>query len=174
MLLERRKREFKMRKIPDIITEEEFITLIRKVRQKHHRIAFLLGFYACMRVSEVINLKKENIDRGQRIIRIKQAKGSKDRNIPIPPQTVKGLSHIPIKCGARALQIAFRKYGKDILNKEIRFHTLRHSGATHYLNKKKWSTRKVQQLLGHSKIQTTDIYTHVTPQDLIDEMYEED
>jgi len=161
-----------MRNIPETITEEEFIKLLRQVKKKHHRISFILGFYGCMRVSEVVNLKPENIDRGQRVIRIKQAKGKKDRNIPIPPQATRGLSYIPVGCGARALQIAFRKYAKDVLKKELHFHSLRHSGATHYLNKKRWSTRQVQQLLGHSKIQTTEIYTHVTPQDLINLMEE--
>lgn len=161
------------RKIPETISEEEFLTLLKKVRKKHHRIAFILGFYGCMRVSEVVKLQQENIDRGQRIIRIKQAKGKKDRNIPIPPQAIRGLSHIPVNCGSRALQIAFRGYSMKVLGKDLSFHTLRHSGATHYLNKKKWPTRKVQQLLGHSKIQTTEIYTHVTPQDLIEAMWED-
>lgn len=160
-------------KLPEIITEEEFIKIIRNTKKKHHRLAFILGFYGCMRVSEIINLKPEHIDRGQRIIRIKQAKGKKDRNIPIPKQAIRGLSHLPIRCGVRALQIAVKTYGKKILNKDIHFHTLRHSGATFYLNKKRWATRQVQQLLGHSKIQTTEIYTHITPQDLIDKMWNE-
>ncbi len=162
-----------MRKIPETITEKEFLTLLKKVKQKHHRIAFILGFYCCLRVSEVVNLKPENIDRGQRLIRIKQAKGKKDRNVPLPPEATRGLSNLPLKCGARALQIAFRRYARHILKKDLSFHSLRHSGATHYLNKKKWSTRQVQQLLGHSKIQTTEIYTHVTPQDLIEKMWDE-
>ena len=160
-------------RIPETITEQEFLKLVRAVKKKHHRIAFILGFYGAMRVSEVVNLKSENIDRGQRIIRIKQAKGKKDRNIPLPPQSTRGLSHIPLGCGARALQIAFRNYARKILNKDLHFHDLRHSGATFYLNKKKWSTRQVQQLLGHSKIQTTELYTHVTPQDLIDKMWDD-
>jgi integrase/recombinase XerD len=160
------------RKIPETIIEQEFIKLLKNTAKKHHRIAFILGFYGCMRVSEIVNLLPEHIDRGQRLIRIKQAKGNKDRNIPIPPQAVKGLSHIPIKCGVRSLQIAFKNKAKKVLDKDLHFHTLRHSGATHYLNKKKWSTRQVQQLLGHSKITTTEIYTHVTPQDLINEMWD--
>ncbi len=161
-------------KIPDTITEEEFLKIIRATKQKHHKIAFILGFYGAMRISEIIKLQPEDVDRGQRIIRIKQAKGNKDRNIPIPPQAVKGLSHLPIKCGVRALEIAIKNYGKKCLKKDIHFHTLRHSGATYWLNKKKWSTRAVQQLLGHSKITTTEIYTHVTPQVLIDKMWGED
>lgn len=160
-----------MRKIPETITEEEFIKIMKATRKPHHKLAFALGFYACMRVSEVVNLKPENIDRGQQLIRIKQAKGNKDRNIPIPPQVSRKLSYLPIKCSVRALQIAIKHYSNEVLDKDIHFHTLRHSGATHYLNKKKWSTRQVQKLLGHSKIQTTEIYTHVNPQDLIDLMW---
>jgi len=161
-------------KIPEVITEQEFIKLLKGVKKPHHKLSFILGFYGAMRVSEIVNLRPENIDRGQRLIKIKQAKGGKDRNIPIPPQAVRGLSHLPIKCGIRALEIAFKNYGKKALNKNLYFHQLRHSGATHYLNKKKWSTRQVQQLLGHSKIQTTEIYTHVTPEVLINQMWGED
>ena len=160
-------------KIPEVITEEEFLKLLRATKKKHHKIAFILGFYGCMRISEIVKLKPENIDRGQKLIRIKQAKGNKDRNIPLPPQAVRGLSHLPLKCGVRALQIAYRSYSMKVIKKDTHFHTLRHSGATFYLNKKKWSTRQVQQLLGHSKIQTTEIYTHVTPQVLIDKMWGE-
>ena len=159
-------------KIPDTITEEEFLKILKATKKLHHKIAYILGFYGAMRVSEIVSLKQENIDRGQRIIRIKQSKGNKDRNIPLPPQAIKGLKNIPIKCKKRALQTSIKLIAMKILNKNIHFHTLRHSGATYYLNKKKWSTRAVQQLLGHSKIQTTEIYTHVTPQDLIDKMWE--
>lgn len=161
-------------KLVETISEEEFIKIVKHTYKKHHRTAFILGFYGCMRISEVVNLRPEHIDKGQRLIRIKQGKGGKDRNIPLPPQVVGGLSYIPIKCGIRALQIAIHNYGLKILNKDIHFHTLRHSGASFYINKKKWSTRHVQQMLGHSKISTTEIYTHVTPQNLIEKMWEED
>lgn len=123
--------------IPDTITEEDFIKIFKATKKKHHRAAFVLGFYEGMRVSEIVNLQQENIDRGQKIIRIKKGKGSKDRNIPIAPQGMKALSHIPIKCGVRALEIAIKQYGKKVLKKDIHFHTLRHSAATYYLNKKK-------------------------------------
>jgi len=160
-----------MSKLPETITEESFIKILRATRKKHHRLAFILGFYGCMRISEIVSLRPEHIDRGQRLIRIKQGKGGKDRNIPIPPQATRGLSNLPLKCGVRALQTAFNHYSKKILGQRQNFHCLRHSGATYYLNKRKWSTRQVQQLLGHSKVQTTEIYTHVTPQDLIEQMW---
>lgn len=159
-------------KIPEAISEEEFIKVLRATRKPHHRLAFILGFYGCMRIGEILKLQPENVDRGQRLIRIKQAKGKKDRNIPLPKEAVRGLSHLPMPVGERALELAIKRIAKKAIKKDIHFHTLRHSGATHYLNRKKWSTRQVQQLLGHSKITTTEIYTHVTPADLIDKMWE--
>ena len=100
------------RKLPEIITEEELIEILKQTKKKHHKLAFALGFYEAMRVSEVVNLKPENIDRQLKLIKIKQAKGKKDRNIPISPQIVKGLKNLPIKCVIRALQTAFKKIGK--------------------------------------------------------------
>jgi len=150
------------RKLPETISEKEFISFIKNIDKKHYKLAFMLGFYCCLRVSEVVNLKPEHVDRGRRVIMIKQGKGKKDRNIPLPPQLVKGLSYLPVGVGDRALQIAFKKAAIKYLGRDLHFHTLRHSGATHYLNKKKWNIRQVQQLLGHSQLSTTAVYTHVT------------
>jgi site-specific recombinase XerD len=165
-----------MRKIPDTISEEELIKIVTSKKiKRHHKLSFLLGFYQSMRVSEVVKLRAEYIKTNQHIIQIKQAKGSKDRDIPIikpikmkPLTMVYALNHLPIGCGVRALEIAIKNYGKKILNKDIHFHTLRHSGATWLLNKKKWDIRKVQQFLGHEDIKTTQIYLHVGSQDLVD------
>ena len=161
------------RKIPETITEEEFLQILKHTKKKHHRLAFILGFYACMRVSEIVKLRPEDVDKGQKLIRIKQAKGGKDRNIPLPPQAVRGLKYLPIKCGVRALEKAINRISEKAIGRKIKFHTLRHSGATYYLNKKKWDLRSVQVLLGHSRITTTEIYTHVKPEDLIEKMWEE-
>lgn len=161
------------RRLPETISEEELVKVIRATKKKHHRLSFILGFYACMRVSEVVKLRPEDVDRGQRLIRIKQGKGGKDRNIPIPPQAVKGLSHLPIPCGVRALEIAFKNYSNRVLGRDLHFHSLRHGGASHYLNKKKWNIRQVQQMLGHSRLDTTMIYTHVSASDLIEKMWGE-
>ena len=159
------------RKIPETISEEELIRILEATKKNHHRIAFALGFYNCLRVSEIIKLMPENIDRGRRLLLIKEAKGMKDRNIPVAPQVMNGLRHIPVKCGIRALEISFKAYGKKILNRNLHFHQLRHSGATYYLNIKKWDLRSIQVFLGHARITTTEIYTHVQPQDLVNRMW---
>jgi len=162
------------RKIPETIQEEEIVKILQATKNPQHRSAFYLGFYQCLRVSEVIHLKQEDIDKQQHLIKVKQAKGNKDRHIPIIKPKIlsqatifKALNQIPIKIGKRAVQYAFKKKAQEVLNKDIHFHTLRHSGATWLLNKKKWDIRQVQRFLGHSKISTTEIYTHVSPEDLI-------
>ena len=157
--------------LPETISEEELIQILNSTKRPYHKLAFALGFYEAMRISEVINLKPEDVDRQLKLLHIKQSKGKKDRNIPIAPEVLKGLKHLPIKCKVRALQVKFKKIGKEVLKKDLHFHILRHSGITFYLTKKHWSSLEVQRLAGHSKIATTQIYTHINPQDLVDRMW---
>jgi len=161
-------------RIPETINETELQSILKLCRKTDHKIAFALGFYEGLRISEVTKLKPEDIDKGRRTIHIKSSKFGKDRIIPIAPQVMRGLKHLPVKCGIRALQIAFKTKAKKVLDKDLYFHCLRHSAATYYLNTKKWNLRQVQQLLGHSRVNTTQIYTHVTPNDLINIMWGED
>jgi len=160
------------RKLPNPITEEELIEVLKITKKPHHRTSFALAFYECLRVSEVVKLKQEDIKRDVKLLYIKQAKGNKDRNIPIAPEVMKYLKYIPIPCGIRALQKMWNKKTKEALGKSLNFHILRHSGITHYIVKKKWSSLNVQRMAGHSKIATTEIYTHINPVDLTELMWE--
>lgn len=160
------------KRLPQVIKEEEFLKILKETPQPHHRLAFMLGFYEGMRIGEIERLKPENVDYGQKLIRIIKSKRGKDRNIPIAPQVIKYLKRLPIKCGRRALEIAFKKKAKKVLGKDLKFHDLRHSAATYYLNEKGWDLRSVQVFLGHSRIDTTEIYTHVMPEDLVDKMWQ--
>ena len=98
-------------------------------------------------------------------IMLHNAKGGKDRQIPVSKAVERYLRHLPLKIGCRALEHAFKKKCKDVLDRDMHFHNLRHSGATHYL-KTGWNIRLVQQFLGHSNLSTTQIYTIVKPDDL--------
>lgn len=161
-----------MRRLPTVINYEEFNRILKATSYKHHRLAFKLGFLCCLRISEVVKLQQGDVDRSRGMLFIRQAKGSKDRYVPIAPPLVKDLSALPIKCGVRALQLAIKKKAKEAgVLKDIHFHTLRHSGATHYLNHG-MDLRRIQRLLGHSRLDTTGIYTHVNPEDLKKDMEE--
>lgn len=159
--------------LPEVITEEDIIKILNATKDPQDKLAYSLGFYEAMRISEIVNLKPENINLQQKLIMIKQAKGSKDRNIPIAPEVIKGLKYLPIGKKVRALQTSLKIKFKEVLGRtDLHFHSLRHSGITHYLTKKKWNSLEVQRLAGHSKISTTEIYTHISPQNLIDRMWE--
>lgn len=159
-------------KLPDTITEDELIKVLKITKQPHHRAAFVLGFYQCMRVSEVVNLQQEDVRRDTKLLYIRQAKGHKDRHIPIAPESMKYLKYFPLECGIRALQIAWNNATKKALGNSLKFHLLRHSGITFYLTKRKWNSLQVQRMAGHSKIATTQIYTHINPTDLVEQMWE--
>src|SRR3972149_3846451 len=163
------------RKLPETISEDECIRIIKITKKEHHKLAFSLGFYEGLRVSEVTRLEPENIDFDMRLIRIKAGKGDKDRNIPIMPEIMgqlrknRGLLPLSVKVGVRGIQQAFkRKVKLSGLTKDLHFHSLRHSCATWLLNEKKWDSRQGQQFFGHSSLNTTQIYTHVSPQNLLD------
>lgn len=113
-------------------------------------------------------LTKEMVYGG--FIHLKNAKGSKDRNIPIAPEVEPYLDNLPIKLSVRSLEVSFKAIAKKITGKDLHFHCLRHSSGTHYLNVKKWNIRYVQEFLGHADLSTTQIYTHVNPQDLLQAM----
>lgn len=154
------------RKIPETISEEEVKQLIKAAKKIKFKAAISFGFYLCLRVSEVIKLTKEDVDVARGFIHIKQGKGNKDRDIPIQEPSKFYLRYIPIGVTRQALHKSFKRLGKKVLNKDLHFHTLRHSGATYYLNNKGIDIRFIQQFLGHENLSTTQIYTHVNPQQL--------
>jgi len=163
------------RKIPEVISEEDLVRIVEMTTDPKYKAAWLWAFYEQLRVSEVANLTPENIETKAHVVHIKQSKGKKDRDITIvKPLKISYNSFIysrknfPIGVGIRALQKVFKQKAQDTLNKDLHFHCLRHSGATWLLNKKRWDIRQVQKQLGHSKLSTTEIYTHVNSQDLVD------
>jgi len=160
------------RKLPTVMSIDEFTLLLKNTGKPHHRIAFKLGFLCGLRVSEIVKLKPEDVDQGRKMLFIRQGKGNKDRYVPYPKQLTRELNKLPIGCGVRALEIAFKRaWAKTGVHKNLHFHHLRHSCATYYLDKGMPITH-VQQLLGHSRIDTTMIYTHVSPENVASKMEE--
>ena len=157
------------KKIPKTISKEEFDVVMNHTNKKEHKAAFILGFMQCMRISEVLKLTKDCVDKDRGFINIKQAKGGKDRDIPITSETRPFVRVfypcLPIKIGERALERAIKRITKKAVDKDIHFHTLRHSGATWY-HLLGVDIRFIQAMLGHSRLDTTQIYTHVNPDSL--------
>ncbi len=157
------KAENKGRRLPTVLNFDEFSEILKKTKSNHHKLAFKLGFMCGLRVSEIVKLKTTDVDYGRRLLFVQEGKGKKDRYVPFPEKFSRDLKKLPIKCGIRALQIAFKNaLKKTKIKKDAHFHTLRHSAATFYLSKG-MNIVQVQQMLGHSKIDTTTIYLHVSP-----------
>jgi integrase len=157
----------KQRKLPVVISPEEFAELIKHTKHSNHKIAFLLGFGAGLRVSEIVTLEPRHIFFKLKKIFIEQGKGGKDRNVPLP----KGFreEHIklfPLGIGVRALEKAFKSAAKRAkllkIKPTLHFHSLRHGFATNCLNNG-MPIHHVRTLMGHSNISTTNIYLEANP-----------
>ena len=157
------------KKLPVGITEEEFKKLIKNTKKQQHKLAFLLGFGAGLRVSEVVKLEKRHIQVDR--ILIENAKGGKDRVVPIP-KGFKGfhINLLPLGIGVRALQQAFknacRRAGLLITKPTIHFHSLRHGFATRMIESGV-PINQVKLSLGHSNISTTSVYLRASPKDML-------
>lgn len=164
----------KPQKLHKTITQEELKEIIDVTKKKTDQLAYMLGFFQCMRVSEIVKLRPGDVRKDHKLIHIREAKGSKDRMIPIAPEVTRRLKHLPIGVGVRALQKSFKRDLKKALGRDdLTFHSLRHSGVTHYINKPGWEAFHVQRMAGHSRISTTQIYEHLRPEDLVRRMWGE-
>ena len=164
------------KKLPCAISKEDFVKLIKNTNKDVHKTAFLLGFGAGMRVSEIIKLEQRDVNLKEKKIFIRQGKGSKDRIVPTPKGfTIRQFNQLPLKIGVRALEIAFRSACKraGLLEKQpdLHFHSLRHGFASHLVNQG-MDIQRVRTLMGHSNISTTSVYLQLNPKEAL-ESYEE-
>lgn len=177
--------------LPNTLTEDEVLKLLDiKLTDNfsYRNKAMLELMYATgLRVSELINLKLQDIDLSQDIIRT-YGKGSKERVIPIGDYAKEYLEKYIYEYRGSMLKresseyLFLNNHGKQMtrqgffkiikkiayekgINKELSPHTLRHSFASHLL-KYGADLRTIQELLGHSDISTTQIYTHITNEEL--------
>lgn len=176
------KRPKKEKKIPAVLSKEEVKKLLASVTNKKSNLMVSL-LYACgFRVSELTNLKIEDLDFNEKIGHARQAKGKKDRIFNIPDFLLSQLqeqvenqkkssseflfSGPKGKLSSRNIQKIVRTATKKAeINKQVHPHTLRHSFATHLLEAGT-DIRMIQELLGHADLSTTQIYTHISTEEL--------
>lgn len=176
------KRPKKEKRLPIVLSKAEVKKLIDSISNKKSKLMISLTYACGFRVSELINLKINDINFNEKIGWVRQAKGKKDRlfNIPIflfKPLQEQAENQRQIgreflftgpknNLSARNIQKIVRKAVKRAgMNKEVHPHTLRHSFATHLLESGT-DIRKIQELLGHADLSTTQIYTHLSTEEL--------
>ena len=162
--------------IPDILTVEEIKKLIENTSNIKHKLIIKLIYGCGLRVSELTNLRKNDINFNENLIKINLAKGKKDRFVKIP-ESMKGelinycyLSDSDIlfpsnrggKLTTATIQAILKNSSKKSgIEKRVYPHLLRHSFATHLLESGT-DLKIIQKVLGHADIKTTQIYTQIS------------
>ncbi len=173
----------KAKKLPNILSKKEIQNIISAIQNLKHKTIIMLIYSAGLRVSEAAQLKVSDINSQRGLIRITQGKGKKDRVTLLSEKVLKVLrvyyngyrpeywlfpganSEKPIT--TRSIQNIFERACKKAdIKKKATVHWLRHSFATHLLESGV-DLRFIQELLGHESSKTTEIYTHVSNQEII-------
>jgi integrase/recombinase XerD len=165
-------RPLKEKKLPEVIDKKVLLEKISRIENLKHKTIISLAYSTGLRVSEIINLKIEDIDSKRMILKIIQSKGKKDRIVPLTENILNLLrlyykKHKPIEYLFNGQKN--KKYSSSSCNKIIKkyigedysFPSLRHSCFTH-LTEQNIDIRTIQKLAGHSSSKTTEIYTQVS------------
>jgi integrase/recombinase XerD len=165
-------------RLPTVLSPQEVQPLLAAIRQPAARMSLLL-MYACgLRVGEATRLRAADIDSQRMVVCVRHGKGDRDRHVPLPQRVLallrdywraqrpkdwlfpapRGTGPLPPYVARRCLQAAARQAR---MTKAVSCHTLRHSYATHLLERGV-DLRMIQALLGHRSPKTTFIYLHVT------------
>lgn len=173
----------KEKKLLTVLSGAEVLRLLTSITNVKHRLIMMMIYSAGLRISEAVHLKVHDIDGDRQTIRVRQAKGKKDRytvlsqaaNELLKQYISKERPHSWLFPGGteknqplttRTIQHVFEKAKQKAgILKPATVHILRHSFATHLLEAGT-DLRYIQELLGHESSKTTEIYTHVSIKDI--------
>ena len=182
LILEKLHRPRKEKKLPQVLSKKDVRRILEAPVNMKHR-AMLSMIYACgLRRSELLNIELRDIQRNRMIVLIRQSKGKKDRIVPLSPKLLLLITDYwkayrtqrwlfegqrkgtPYSASSleKVLKRAVKKAG---IHQAVSLHWLRHSFATHLLERGT-DLRYIQELLGHSSSRTTEIYTHVSTKNI--------
>lgn len=166
------------KKLPVVLSQNEVTRLIQSTKNIKHRLIIQILYSSGLRLNELINLKWQDIDLDRNLIHIKRAKGKKDRIVMLSKK-VKDVLNILDQENYVFLTNRNKKYSsrtiqkiienariKANIKKRVTPHSLRHSFATHLLENGT-DIRYIKELLGHSDIKTTLIYTKVSNKNIM-------
>lgn len=175
----------KAMQLPRLLNETELTRLFNALSNKKHKAMLFTIYSAGLRVSELVALKIADIDSKRMQILVRRAKGKKDRYVNLSPllldilrkyiqeykprpqvylfESVQTFSAYPTRTVQQMFANAKHKAG---IRKEVGIHSLRHSFATHLLDKGT-DIRYIKDLLGHFNIKTTERYLHVSKKQLV-------
>lgn len=165
------------KKLPIVLSQAEVQRMFDVCHNLKHK-AILALLYSCgLRVSELINLKWEHIDRSRMVINIIQAKGNQDRQVMLSPELIEVLtkywkeykSKTYVFNGQTAQQYTAKSVGEVMkqladkagINKRVYTHLMRHNCFTHMVESG-IDINLIQRLAGHKNVKTTAIYTHIS------------
>lgn len=165
-------------KLPIVLSIAEIQKMFDVCTNRKHKLILALLYSCSLRVSELINLKWQHIDRSRMVINIIQAKGKKDRQVGLNDKLIQLLAEYYreyksveyVLNGQFGLQYSERSVGEvvkqlavkaGIDNKRIYTHLMRHTSATHMVEQG-IDINIIQRLLGHSSVKTTALYTHIS------------
>jgi integrase/recombinase XerD len=171
-------RPISKKSLPIVLNKVEISKIIKSIRNIKHKTLITLIYSSGLRVSEAAKMKISDIDFSRKMIHITSGKGNKDRYTILSEKIISLLYNYKLKykpefwlfegqykenhITVRTIQKIFSDICKKInIQKKATVHTLRHSFATHLLDKG-IDIKHIQELLGHKSTKTTEIYTHVT------------
>jgi integrase/recombinase XerD len=171
--------------LPKLLNEEELRRLFNALTNRKHKAMLFTAYSAGLRVSEIVSLKLSDIDSRRMQILVERAKGKKDRYVNLSPvlldilrkyiklyvpppreylfESEESGTAYPVRTVQQIFSNAKRRAG---IRKDVGIHSLRHSFATHLLDKGT-DIRYIKELLGHFNIRTTERYLHVSKQKLV-------
>ncbi len=171
--------------LPKLLNETELTNLFNALGNKKHKAMLFTAYSAGLRVSEIVNLKIADIDSRRMQIFIERAKGKKDRYVNLSPVLLDILRRYLLEYRPRPVvylfeseqtggayptrtvqQIFSNAKAKARISKNVGVHSLRHSFATHLLDKGT-DIKYIKDLLGHFSLKTTERYLHVSKQKLV-------